>query len=91
MGKLIESMSIKTQQLILKILEKETPRKIILIGQSFILCQQSLDKLVEQTKNINFLRYLILAYDVSHMLGLIIGKRFTNILFHKTLILLFTA
>ena len=66
----------KTQQLILKIWKKETPRKIILIGQSFVLRQQPLDKLVEKAKN--QFPDLIVAYDVSHILGLIIGKQFTN-------------
>lgn len=66
----------KTQQLIPTLWQKETPRKIILIGQSFILRQQPLAKLVEKAKN--QFPDLIVACDVSHTLGLIIGKQFTN-------------
>lgn len=66
----------KTRLLIPTLWKKETPRKIILIGQSFILRQQPLEKLVEISKA--SFPDSIIACDVSHILGLIIGKQWPN-------------
>ncbi len=55
---------------------KNTTRKIIIINQSFIIRQQPLKEFVETVKNQFF--DAIVTYDVSHTLGLIIGKQLLN-------------
>lgn len=70
-----------------------TTRKLILIGQSFILRQQPLSTLVAEAKNI--FPDIIISCDISHTLGLIMGQQFPNPIFqgvdiihgstHKTL------
>jgi glycine hydroxymethyltransferase len=56
--------------------QKNTKRKLIIIGQSFILRQQPLQALVNVVKN--EFNDVLICYDVSHTLGLIIGQQFPN-------------
>jgi glycine hydroxymethyltransferase len=55
---------------------QNTQRKLVLIGQSFILRPQPLQELVEVVKN--EFNDVLICYDVSHTLGLIIGQQFPN-------------
>lgn len=66
----------KTLNLMRKIWKKTASRKLILIGQSFILCQQPLKYFVERVKN--YFSNTVIACDISHTLGLIVGKQLIN-------------
>lgn len=65
-----------TINLMKKVWKKTTSQKIIILSQSFILCQQPIKKLVNSVKNL--FPTAIITYDVSHTLGLIIGKQLVN-------------
>ncbi|WMY95964.1 MAG: hypothetical protein RA162_00050 (plasmid) [Arsenophonus sp.] len=59
-----------------KVWKNTTSRKLIILSQSFILREQPLKNLVENIKN-DF-HNTIITYDISHILGLIIGKKLKN-------------
>jgi glycine hydroxymethyltransferase len=62
---------------LMKTVWKETSSPhLIMIGQSFILRKQTLDEFSYEIKKI--FPHVFIAYDVSHTLGLMIGKQFPN-------------
>lgn len=65
-----------TIKLMKKVWKTSIARKLIILNQSFILCQQPIKKLVQKIKDIY--PDAVITYDISHTLGLIIGKQFVN-------------
>ncbi len=65
-----------TLKLMKKVWRKPASGKLIILSQSFILCQQPIKKLVETIKDVY--PDTVITYDISHTFGLIAGKQFVN-------------
>lgn len=65
-----------TIKIMRKVWKNKTSKKLIILSQSFILCQQPLKYFVERVKN--SFSDTVITYDISHILGLIVGKQLIN-------------